>query len=172
MVTVYGANWCEDTQRTRRHLRRLAVRHTYLNVDEDLDALERAMGLNHGKRRTPTVELDGEVLVEPANAVLTNALIRHAEITDEEVREYRQVQNVGDLERIVRITVGLLMLTASRRLPRSARWLAAGVGIAEVLSGVTGWSLLYAATGVSSLDGPADHPREAERRTWLTRVNV
>ena len=26
MIIVYGADWCEDTQRSMRHLRRLAVR--------------------------------------------------------------------------------------------------------------------------------------------------
>jgi hypothetical protein len=42
-ITVYGADWCEDTRRSLRHLRRLAVPHRYLNVDEDLDALDRAL---------------------------------------------------------------------------------------------------------------------------------
>ena len=39
MITVYGADWCEDTRRSLRHLRRLGVPHRYENVDEDLDAL-------------------------------------------------------------------------------------------------------------------------------------
>jgi hypothetical protein len=33
MVIVYGADWCEDTQRSLRHLRRLSVAHRYLNTD-------------------------------------------------------------------------------------------------------------------------------------------
>ena len=37
MITVYGGDWCEDTRRSLRHLRRLGVPHQYLNVDEDLD---------------------------------------------------------------------------------------------------------------------------------------
>ena len=45
MITVYGADWCEDTQRSLRHLRRLSVPHQYINIDEDLDALDRAKSL-------------------------------------------------------------------------------------------------------------------------------
>jgi len=69
VITVYGADWCEDTQRSLRHLRRLGVPHHYLNIDEDLDALERAKALNGGKRRTPTIDLGfgGAPLVEDAS---------------------------------------------------------------------------------------------------------
>ena len=55
MITVYGADWCEDTRRSLRQLRRLAVPHQYINIDEDLDALDRAKALNAGRRRTPTM---------------------------------------------------------------------------------------------------------------------
>ena len=58
-VTVYGADRCEDTQRSRRLLRRLGVSHQYRNVDEDLDALEQATTLGRGVRRTPVVEIEG-----------------------------------------------------------------------------------------------------------------
>src|SRR3982751_5056250 len=75
MLIVYGADWCEDTQRSLRHLRRLAVPHRYVNIDEDLDALDRAKTLNSGRRRTPVIEMDGTVLVEPTNDTLTAALV-------------------------------------------------------------------------------------------------
>ena len=67
MITVYGADWCEDTRRSQRLLRRLHVPHRYVNIDDDLDGLERAKALNHGQRRTPTIDLGlgGEALVEP-----------------------------------------------------------------------------------------------------------
>ena len=50
MITVFGADWCEDTRRSLRHLRRLSVAHRYLNIDEDLAALERALALPGGGR--------------------------------------------------------------------------------------------------------------------------
>src|SRR5688500_1061028 len=56
MLLVYGADWCEDTRRSLRHLRRLGVAHQYINIDEDAEALARAKDLNDGRRRTPTIE--------------------------------------------------------------------------------------------------------------------
>ena len=167
MVTVYGADWCEDTDRSRRYLRRLGVRHRYLNVDADLEALAEARALNNGKRRTPTIEIDGEVLVEPLNAALAYALIRLAEITDEEVRDRMALQNVGDLERALRVGAGLLTFTMSRRIGGAGRWMLGAVAAIEVLTGITGWCPLYRLAAVSSLGGPGDRPHETERSTWL-----
>ena len=75
MITVYGADWCEDTQRALRLLRRLAVAHQYLNIDEDIDALAQARALNGGRRRTPVIDLGmgGSPLVEPDNDTLTDS---------------------------------------------------------------------------------------------------
>ena len=52
MITVYGADWCEDTRRSLRHLRRLASR----TVREHRRGPRRARprkALNGGERRTP-----------------------------------------------------------------------------------------------------------------------
>jgi glutaredoxin len=57
VFTVYGAEWCEDTQRSLRLLRRLGVPHESIIIDVDLDALVRAKALNYGNRRTPTIDL-------------------------------------------------------------------------------------------------------------------
>ncbi|HEU4694607.1 MAG TPA: glutaredoxin domain-containing protein, partial [Vicinamibacterales bacterium] len=104
MITVYGADWCEDTQRSLRHLRRLGVAHAYINIDEDVDALNRAKALNDGERRTPTIDLGtgGSALVEPENDTLSEALMELQMLTREQVQERMAVQNVGDAERIVR----------------------------------------------------------------------
>jgi glutaredoxin len=168
VVTVYGADWCEDTKRSRRLLRRLGVRYMYQNVDRDPAALERAKSLNGGRRRTPTIDLDGEVLVEPTNEAFGNALLRHAELTDEELRERLHIQNIGDLERVVRIATGGVALVAATQAKRGAALPLAAVGIECLLTGVTGWSPLYAAMRVTSIGGPGDRPEEAERRTWLS----
>ena len=86
MITVYGADWCEDTRRSQRLLRRLHVPHHYINIDEDLDGLERAKALNHGERRTPTIDLGigGPPLVEPDNETLAGALVEREMLTQEE----------------------------------------------------------------------------------------
>src|SRR4051794_18377995 len=102
MIIVYGADWCEDTRRSLRHLRRLGVRHRYLNVDEDLEALAKATLLNGGERRTPTIDLGvgGPPLLEPGNDALTEALVELEMLTTEAARDRLEVQNVGDLERV------------------------------------------------------------------------
>lgn len=169
MITVYGADWCEDTQRALRHLRRLGLRHRYLNVDEDLDALGAAMALNDGQRRTPTIDLGvgGPLLVEPPNDVLTEALVELEMLTQEHVKERLRVQNVGDLERVVRAGAGAALVIAGCAARGGARWPLRIGGSLLTLSGLLGWCPGFHRAGVTSLDGPADRPKEAERGTWL-----
>lgn len=168
MITVYGADWCEDTQRSLRHLRRLAVPHQYSNIDEDLDALDRAKSLNGGERRTPVIDLGfgGAPLVEPDNDLLTGALIEREMLTDDEVTERLGVQNVGDFERVLRTLAGGVLLIVARTVPR-ARWPLGILGTIVAASGLTGWCPIYHANGVTSLDGPGDRPDEITRSEWL-----
>ena len=114
MIIVYGADWCEDTQRSMRHLRRLGVPYRYINIDEDLDALERAKALNSGRRRTPVIDIDGATLVEPTNDTLTTALVERRHLTVEQTQERVVVQNVGDLgeeagRKNLKVAVGLMV---------------------------------------------------------------
>jgi glutaredoxin len=171
MLTVYGADWCEDTQRSLRHLRRLSVRHRYINIDEDLDALERAKSLNGGRRRTPVIDLamSGPALVEPDNDTLTGALVEIRMLTADDAAERMSVQNVGDFERLGRLLAGIGLAAAAVGVPRSARGPLALVGGLFAATGVSGWCPVYHATGMSSLGGPGDRPDEATRRAWLAR---
>jgi glutaredoxin len=73
-VKVYGADWCEDTQRTREQLGALGVSYDYINLDSDKAAEEWAKAQNQGKRKTPTVDLEGTILIEPTNAQMEAAL--------------------------------------------------------------------------------------------------
>ncbi len=169
MITVYGSDWCEDTRRSRRHLRRLSVSHRYINIDEDLDALECAKRLNDGKRRTPTIDLGigGPALVEPDNDTLTAALVELEMLTGDEAHERLAVQNVGDVERVGRTVAGLIVAAAALRAPRAVGWPLALLGGVVAASGVTGWCPAYHLAGVTSLDGPGDRPDEAGRGAWL-----
>ena len=172
MIIVYGADWCEDTRRSLRHLRRLSVAHQYVNIDEDAVALERAKALNGGKRRTPTIDLGvgSSALVEPENDTLTGALVELQMLTQDDARDRLSAQNVGDLERAVRAGVGAAIVLAAGAMPRRVRWPLRIVGAAIALSGITGWSAAYHAAHVSSLDGPGDRPDEAKRQSWLIKV--
>lgn len=73
-IKVYGANWCEDTARTREQLDQLGVTYEYINVDKDAAANEHITELNNGKRKTPTVDLGGKILIEPTNEEMEAAL--------------------------------------------------------------------------------------------------
>jgi len=169
MITVYGADWCEDTRRSLRQLRRLGVPHVYLNIDEDLDALHRAKALNHGLRRTPVIDLGlgGEALVEPDNDTLTGALVERDMLSPEEALERLAVQNVGDFERVLRTLGGAALLIVSRSLPRVLRAPVMAAGALAALSGLSGWCPAYHAAGVTSMDGPGDRPDEGQRDAWL-----
>lgn len=164
---LYGAAWCEDTRRTRRLLRRLGIRHRYRDVDEDLDALDRATTLNQGVRRTPVVTIGSDVFVEPTNPAMTAALLEHGLLTREEVAERLHLQNVGDFERVIRVSSGLLVLASQRQAPSVLRGLLTLTGAGLVLTGVFGWCPVFHVKGVSSLNGPGDRPDEAERHAWL-----
>ena len=74
MIKVYGANWCEDTVRTREQLDALGVTYEYINVEKDAAANKHITELNHGKRKTPTVDLGGKILIEPSNEEVEKAL--------------------------------------------------------------------------------------------------
>jgi glutaredoxin len=174
MITVFGADWCEDTRRSRRHLRRLGVPHEYLNIDEDLDALHRAKAVNNGLRRTPVIDLGlgGPPLVEPDNDSLTAALVERDMLAPDAAVERLAIQNVGDFERLLRTLAGAALLLASRTLPGPARAPFILSGAFATLSGLTGWCPAYHAAGVTSIDGPGDRPDEGQRESWLTPRSV
>ncbi len=169
MLTVYGADWCEDTQRSLRYLRRVGVGYLYRNIDTDPAALDEAEALNHGRRRTPIVQLNEEVLVEPGIRTLTEALVRNGMLDRQAASDRLHRQNVGDLERGVRIGAGAGLALLASKAPRALKIPLVAVGVWEVLTGLIGWCPVYSAFGVTSLGGPLDHPMEADRETWLAR---
>src|SRR5215213_7039722 len=169
MITVFGADWCEDTRRSQRLLRRLHVPHRYVNIDEDLDGLERAKALNYGQRRTPTIDLGlgGPALVEPDNETLAAALVERDMLTVDQAHERLGLQNVGDIERVARTVAGAALFAGAVGAPRAVRWPLRALGLIAAATGISGWCPAYHAAGVTSLGGPGDRPDEAERRAWL-----
>lgn len=74
VLKLYGANWCPDCRNTKRFLGEQGVAYDWIDVDADEDANRRIAELNNGKRVIPTIELDGDVLVNPSNAELAERL--------------------------------------------------------------------------------------------------
>ena len=171
MIKVFGTDWCPDTRRSLRHLRRLHVPHLYINIDDSLDGLARAKELSGNERRTPIVDLatGGPPLIEPANDTLTGALVELSMLTQDEAYDRLAVQNVGDIERAVRMGAGAAILATSRTLPRAGRWPLAILGVFAAVTGLTGWCPVYHRARFTSLGGPGDRRDEAEHRAWLSR---
>jgi len=74
MVEVYGADWCGDTQRTRRYLDSLGIVYQYINVEHDPQASAWVKQQNDGKERKPTVKIGKQVWAEPSDLELAHAL--------------------------------------------------------------------------------------------------
>jgi glutaredoxin len=73
-ITVYGAEWCHDTQNTLSHLDEIGVPYDFRDIDEDPRALEFVTEHNAGKRKLPTVDVGGRVLSVPDDEQLDEAL--------------------------------------------------------------------------------------------------
>lgn len=73
-VTVYGTRWCAQTQMVRRYLDRLGIPYTYRDMDVDLTAEDRVRWWTGGYASHPTVQVGGNILVEPSISELQQAL--------------------------------------------------------------------------------------------------
>jgi len=73
-VQIYGTDWCEDTQQTREHLQQRGVPYSYINIEQDQNALDWVKRQNDGEQKTPTVKLPDLVLSVPSNAQLDTAM--------------------------------------------------------------------------------------------------
>jgi mycoredoxin len=86
MVEVYGADGCGDMQRTRRQLDRLGVAYRYINVEHDPQASAWVKQQNAGQERKPTVKVGAQVLAEPSDEALEQAL-RHEGLVPQGMRQ-------------------------------------------------------------------------------------
>ena len=75
-LIVYGTDWCEDTQQTRRFLDSSGIPYRYINIEEDDAALQWVLRQNDEKQKTPTVDLGGLVLSVPSDGELETGLRR------------------------------------------------------------------------------------------------
>ncbi|HTU99211.1 MAG TPA: YgaP-like transmembrane domain [Luteitalea sp.] len=171
-VEVLGASWCADTARTLRCLRRLRVPFRTIDVDLELEALQDVTDATGGPRRTPVVRIGGQTLVEPSNAVLVDALESAGLLAPSTVHAFEHGQNIGDLERVLRLTGAGVAIAATARAPWPVRLPVRLAALGLVVTAALGWCPVYDAQGVSSVGGPGDHPDEAEREGWLTEIRL
>lgn len=75
-VKVYGADWCSMTHRSMDHLRERGIEFDYVDVENDPAASAWVKQQNNGRELKPTIDLGNEVIAEPSNAQLDQALSR------------------------------------------------------------------------------------------------
>ena len=77
-ITVYGADWCGDTRRSRALLDRLGLAYADVDVDAHPTAGAWAAAQNGGERRIPVVVLGagGATLIVPSDDAMLAALRR------------------------------------------------------------------------------------------------
>ena len=74
-ITVYGAPWCPDCQRSTRFLTEQRVRYNWIDIDKDPQAGRVAKEKADGKQIIPLVAFaDGSVLAEQSNDELARKL--------------------------------------------------------------------------------------------------
>lgn len=73
-VRVYGTDSCPMTKAALIYLDRIAVPYEYLNIEEDAAAAQWVRDHNGGKERKPTIEIGGQILVEPSDQELERSV--------------------------------------------------------------------------------------------------
>lgn len=56
---MYTAAWCPDCRRAKLFLKERGVFFREVNIDRSSAAEELVLRVNHGRRKVPTVEVDG-----------------------------------------------------------------------------------------------------------------
>ena len=73
-VSYYGADWCTDCRRSKALLNSVGVEYVENNVEHSAELAAEAEALA-GRKNIPVIAFaDGEVLVEPTDAALSEAL--------------------------------------------------------------------------------------------------
>ena len=58
-IILYTAPWCSDCRRAKLFLSERGVPYREVNIDEDVEAEELVLRVNAGRRKVPTIQVDG-----------------------------------------------------------------------------------------------------------------
>ena len=58
-ITMYGTTWCGDCRRVRQFLSERGIAFREVNIDETPEAEAIVLRVNNGRRKIPTIEMDG-----------------------------------------------------------------------------------------------------------------
>ncbi len=73
-VAVYGTSWCAATQVVRRYLDRHSIPYIYRDMESDPRAASQVRWWTGGNASHPTLQIGGDILVEPSTIELQTAL--------------------------------------------------------------------------------------------------
>jgi thioredoxin reductase (NADPH) len=74
-ITVYGTDWCGDCKLSKQFLGEQRIQYSWINVEENPEALAFIEKVQNGAHSVPMIVLPGErILIEPSNADLAAAL--------------------------------------------------------------------------------------------------
>ena len=76
-VAVYGTRWCAATQFVRRYLDRSEITYDFRDMDADAEAASQVRWWTGGNLSHPTVQIGGDILVEPMSYELQAVLERN-----------------------------------------------------------------------------------------------
>jgi glutaredoxin len=58
-VILYSTGWCCDCRRAKQFLRERGITFREVNIDHAKEAEEIVLRANNGRRKVPTIEIDG-----------------------------------------------------------------------------------------------------------------
>lgn len=58
-ITLYSTRWCADCRRAKSFLEERGVRYREINIDEFPEAADVVLRANNGRRKVPTLMVDG-----------------------------------------------------------------------------------------------------------------
>jgi glutaredoxin len=58
-ITIYSSNWCCDCRRAKKFLRERGLTFVEVNIDDSAEAAALVMRVNNGRRKVPTIEIEG-----------------------------------------------------------------------------------------------------------------
>lgn len=87
-ITIYGALWCKNTQKTIAYLDENNISYILLKIDDPESGQEytqKILDINNGKRITPTLNIDGDYYAQPSEKELKD-LIKN--LVDQDMTTY------------------------------------------------------------------------------------
>ena len=74
-IKIYGADWCSDCVNVKNYLDSKGIRYEYIICTENDEAIELIERVNNGKRIIPTLDIDGDIYVNPGISKLMKIIV-------------------------------------------------------------------------------------------------